>query len=207
TPFKHPDIIIKPQLKHFDAETGRITFADDTTVDDVDIIFFATGYDFSFPFLPREKVQDRRIQGLYQHVFDIADPSLAFIGMISRGYTFMMLEWQAVAAARFLAGRAQLPSEEEMRAWERDIIAARGDGVEFPSVGDDIAGYFEGLRAIAGKPAPGTTGRVLPPYDPTWADSFQHLIRKRQEWWENEARVAEEKLRANGVDGVDASHP
>ena len=82
-PFKHPDIIVKPQLKQFDAETGRITFADDTTVDDVDIIFFATGYDFSFPFLPQEKVRNRRIRGLYQHVFDIADPSLAFIGMVS----------------------------------------------------------------------------------------------------------------------------
>ncbi|KAB5572172.1 thiol-specific monooxygenase [Coniochaeta sp. 2T2.1] len=201
-PFQHPDIIVKPRLKRFDAETGRITFLDDTTVDDVDIIFFATGYDFSFPFLPQEKVRNRRIQGVYQHVFDIADPSLAFIGMISRGYTFRVFEWQAVAAARLLAGRATLPSQEDMLAWERDIIAERGDGVEFPSIADDMAGYFNGLRAIAGEPALGTTGRVLPPFDPEWADSFKHLVRKRWEWWEKEARIADEKLTANGVNGA-----
>ena len=120
---------------------------------------------------------------------------------ISRGYTFRVFEWQAVAAARILAHRAKLPSEEEMLAWEREIIDARGDGVEFPSIADDMAGYFNGLRAIAGEPASGTTGWILPPFNPEWADSFKHLVRKRQEWWEKEARIAEEKLTVTGVNG------
>lgn len=58
---------------------------DGSSIDDVDVVLFATGYDFSFPFLPNSnvKISNRRIQGLYQHVFSINDPGLAFIGMVS----------------------------------------------------------------------------------------------------------------------------
>ena len=52
-------------------------------MDDVDIVLFATGYDFSFPFLDNVSITRRRIKGLYQHVFNADDPTLSFIGMVS----------------------------------------------------------------------------------------------------------------------------
>lgn len=83
-PFTHPDITIKPLISNFDASSGEITFTDGSHVNEVDIVLFATGYDFSFPFLPYKTVKNRRVPGLYQHVFNIEDPTLAFVGMVSR---------------------------------------------------------------------------------------------------------------------------
>jgi hypothetical protein len=84
--FTHPHVAIKSPISKFCPE-GKIDFRDGSSVDDIDIVLFATGYDYSFPFLPgaNSRVRNRRIQGLYQHVFDIEDPTLAFIGMVSCG--------------------------------------------------------------------------------------------------------------------------
>lgn len=81
--FTHPDLVVKPQIKSFSPDLGRITFSDGSWVDDVDVVLFATGYDFSVPFLPDLKGVNKRIPGLYQHVFKTDNPSLAFIGMAS----------------------------------------------------------------------------------------------------------------------------
>lgn len=82
-PFEHPDFDRRPAIASVDPETGRITFADGSYADDVDSVLFATGYDFQFPFLPKIQPRNQRIPGLYQHVFDRTDPTLAFIGMVS----------------------------------------------------------------------------------------------------------------------------
>lgn len=82
-PFKHPHIENHSEIASFDSETGRIDFTDGGYVDDVDVVLFATGYEFDFPFLPDINIVNRRIPGLYQHVFLARDPSLAFVGMVS----------------------------------------------------------------------------------------------------------------------------
>ncbi|KAM0332519.1 hypothetical protein ACHAQA_002802 [Verticillium albo-atrum] len=119
TPFEHPHIDRRPQISSLDTDTGRITFVDGTFVDDVDVLLFATGYDFSFSFLPEVKSVNKRIPGLYQHVFLVRDPSIAFLGMVNGGFGLRIFEWQAVAAARVLAGRGKLPPRNEMEAWEQ----------------------------------------------------------------------------------------
>lgn len=83
TPFTHPHIEVRPPIASVDPESGTVNFDDGAKIEDVDVIFFATGYDFSFPFLPDVEIRSRRLQGLYQHVFDIDDPSLGFVGMVS----------------------------------------------------------------------------------------------------------------------------
>jgi hypothetical protein len=61
-------------------------FEDGSYLDDVDHVLFGTGYTFSVPFLP--KVQERikksncRLPGVYQHTWNIEDPSLTFIGQV-----------------------------------------------------------------------------------------------------------------------------
>jgi hypothetical protein len=74
---------VKPPIEKVDPETRRVHFIDGSSEDSVDHIFFATGYDFSFPFLLGTRIQDRRIEGLYQHVFNVEDPTLGFVGMVS----------------------------------------------------------------------------------------------------------------------------
>lgn len=99
-------------------------------------------------------------------------------------------EWQAVAAARVLAGRSTLPSRQEMEKWEQDRVAKVGDGPAFWALSPDFEHHFEAMRAIAGDPAPGTTGRVLPKYEAGWGDVFWHFVNQRAEWWEKEAAEA-----------------
>ncbi len=86
-PWTHPHIVIKKQITKFDPDTGRIFFADGSHADNVDHVIFGTGYTFSLPYLPdvQEKVKKeyRRLPGVYQHTFNIDDPSLVFVGMVS----------------------------------------------------------------------------------------------------------------------------
>jgi hypothetical protein len=89
-PWTHPHIVVKKQVTHFDPETGKIFFADGSNLDNVDHIIFGTGYTFSLPYLPslQEKIKReyRRLPGVYRHTWNIDDPSLAFVGMVSQSY-------------------------------------------------------------------------------------------------------------------------
>ncbi|KAK7420961.1 hypothetical protein QQX98_002526 [Neonectria punicea] len=196
-PFTHPDIDNRPPISAFDPQTGRITFTDNTFISDVDVVLFATGYDFSFPFLPNVKAVNQRVPGLYQHVFKTSDPSLAFTGMVTGGFGMRIFEWQAVAAARVLAGHATLPPRKDMEDWEQDRISKCSDGPLFWALTPDFEEHFEALRAIAGEPAPGTPGRVLPKYDPKWAEILWQFVNDRIKWWKEEEREAEAKRAAD----------
>ncbi|KAI0478067.1 putative dimethylaniline monooxygenase [Xylaria cf. heliscus] len=189
-PFTHPSIDVRPEISSFDPITGRIKFADGSLADDVDLVVFATGYEFSFPFLQDLKVVNGRVPGLYEHVFNINDPSLALIGMVYGAFGIRVFEWQAVAAARVLAGHAILPSRSEMEKWERDRVAKTGDNVSFLSLIPNFEEPYEALRAIAGDPVAGTEGRILPKYDPAWGDAFWGIVKYRQDWWQAEAEKA-----------------
>ncbi|KAJ3550208.1 hypothetical protein NM208_g97 [Fusarium decemcellulare] len=162
-PFTHPDIENHPSISSIDPDTGRITFSDDTFVDDVDVVLFATGFAFNFPFLPNVKPVNGRIPGLYQHVFKSDDPSLAFMGMVTGGFGLRIFEWQAVAAARVFAGHAALPSHEEMSTWEQARLIEKGDGPPFWALLPDFERHFEALRAIAGNPAVSKNDSVFYP--------------------------------------------
>lgn len=92
-PFEHPKIEVRQQqISRLDAATGRVHFADGTYLDNLDHIVFGTGYTFSFPFLPhvQERVSTayRRLPGVWQHTWDIEDPSLTFVGMVWRLASF-----------------------------------------------------------------------------------------------------------------------
>ncbi|KPM38352.1 hypothetical protein AK830_g8238 [Neonectria ditissima] len=200
-PFKHPKISIKKGITHFNAETGRISFSDGSHLDGIDHVIFGTGYTFSLPFLP--EVQDRirnayrRLPGVYQHIWNIEDPTLAFVGMLGGGFTFRAYEWQAVAIARSLAGRAKpLPSIPEQLEWERKRVVERKGGKDYYSIAPDYADFFEFLRGIAGEPVAGTTGRKLPEFDPKWLDIWVEMPLVKLKGWERKRKAAEELERS-----------
>ncbi|KAI5459229.1 hypothetical protein BGZ63DRAFT_491322 [Mariannaea sp. PMI_226] len=200
-PFQHPKISIKKGITSFDAETGRILLSDGSYLDGIDHVIFGTGYTFSFPFLPivqeRIRCADRRLPNVFQHTWDIEDPTLTFVGMLGGGFTFRAYEWQAVAVARFLAGRAkQLPSIPEQLEWERKRVAERKGGKDYYAIAPDYTEFFEFLRSIAGEPAPGTTGRKLPEFDPKWLDIWTAMPLVKIKHWERKRKAAEEEERA-----------
>ncbi|KAK7745086.1 hypothetical protein SLS53_003321 [Cytospora paraplurivora] len=198
TPFKHPHISVKKQISRLDPLTGKVFFEDGTELDNVDHIIFGTGYSFSLPWLPhvQERINKayRRLPGVYQHTWDIEDPTLAFVGMLGGGFTFRVYEWQAVAIARHLAGRGKaLPPKEEQRKWEEDRVAKFKGGKDYYSIAPNYSEYLEFLRDIAGSPAPGTTGRTLPPFDKKWLDVWQGMVKHKIQGFERDAQKAEEE--------------
>ncbi|KAI4231301.1 MAG: hypothetical protein LQ349_005702 [Xanthoria aureola] len=133
---------VVPEVAEFisSSEAPRaLRFADGQVVSEVDAIVFCTGYYYSFPFLsslqPPVIVTGERAENLYQHIFYIDHPSIAFVGMPFKVIPFRTWEGQAAVIARVWSGRLELPRKQEMRAWESGRIADRGADRKFHDLG------------------------------------------------------------------------
>ena len=65
-----------------------------------------------------------RAAQLYQHIFIIPKPTLAFVGMPKMAALFLVAQAQSAVIARAFSGRITVPSEADMRQWKSDKIAA-----------------------------------------------------------------------------------
>ncbi|KAG8003410.1 Dimethylaniline monooxygenase [N-oxide-forming] 5, partial [Nibea albiflora] len=107
---------LKPNVKQFCGSS--VVFVDGSVMDKVDVVVFATGYNYSFPFLPSalQAKSGYRLH-LYKHVFPptLTRPTLAVVGFI-RGFGAVnpLAELQARWATRVFKGLSKLPSEETM---------------------------------------------------------------------------------------------
>ncbi|NWT05340.1 FMO5 monooxygenase, partial [Mionectes macconnelli] len=107
---------VKPNIQEF-TETSAIF--EDGTREDIDVVVFATGYSFSFPFLEGfVKVVENQIP-LYKFMFppDLEKPTLAFIGFIQPlGAIMPISELQCRWATRVFKGLQDLPPLANMLA-------------------------------------------------------------------------------------------
>jgi hypothetical protein len=188
--FNHPHIAKRPSILSVVPATRTVALIDGTKIAAVDHIIFGTGYSWSLPFLPNVDIRNNRVPRLYQHIVWNDDPTLLFIGAVSAGLTFKVFEWQAVLAARLLAGRASLPPLNERLAWEEERIRRTGDGTKFTLIFPDFEQYFEDLRRVAG-PGDKNRGRQLPAFDQTWVDRFLAGHERRKRMWRDLNRDAE----------------
>lgn len=141
----------RPAIRRLDG--GDVVFADGTR-ERADVIVFATGYTIDLPFLPRSHapLREGRLEA-YRHVFHPDEPTLAFVGFTRvSGPVPPIAEIQARWVARVFAGRAALPSRDEMHA---EIAAraehARRTGAEFQRV--QYVEYLDDIAArIGAKP-------------------------------------------------------
>ncbi|XP_075396589.1 flavin-containing monooxygenase 2 [Tenrec ecaudatus] len=112
---------VKSRVKEL-TETAAI-FEDGTVEEDIDVIVFATGYTFSFPFLEDGLVKvENNMVSLYKYIFppQLQKSTLACIGLIQPlGSIFPTVELQARWVTRVFKGLCTLPSESIMMA---DII-------------------------------------------------------------------------------------
>lgn len=190
--FRNPHIMRHPPISYIEDKT--VVFEDGTELCEVDHIILGTGYSWTLHFLPKMEIRNNRVPGLYAHVFNRTDPTLAFVGAVAAGFTFKVFEWQAVLVARFLAGRVDLPRIEEQEKWEQDRVALKGDGVPFTALYPDFEEYFEEVRALAGEPKDGNGARRLPKFDPEWRRNFDAAHLKRIAMWQELNRKAEEEI-------------
>jgi cation diffusion facilitator CzcD-associated flavoprotein CzcO len=129
-----------PEIRQF----GRrgIELVDGRVAHDIDVVILATGYQYSFPFLPTlhndtqgapntptTLVTDGRgVYNLYRDVFYIPDPTLAFVGLSVNTSAFSFFEYQSLCVARVFSGTARLPDERGRRKEYAAWIAERGEG-------------------------------------------------------------------------------
>lgn len=108
---------VKGNVKEF-TETAAI-FEDGSREDDIDVVIFATGYSFAFPFLEDSvKVVQNKVS-LYKKVFppNLEKPTLAIIGLIQPlGAIMPISELQGRWATQVFKGLKKLPSQSEMMA-------------------------------------------------------------------------------------------
>ncbi|WQF81150.1 Putative flavin monooxygenase, FAD/NAD(P)-binding domain superfamily [Colletotrichum destructivum] len=226
--FEHPLVRKAPSIARVDAASRTVHFVDGSSVSGVDDIIFGTGYTWTLPFFdnpppspttttmsrPGKKTaaaaallptpRNNRIPNLYLHTIYTPDPTILFVGAVNAGLTFKVFEYQAVLAARLLAGRVppdRLPDAEAQRAWEADRVASRGDGPRFALVFPDFPDYFETLRRLAGPPTDDGKGRRLPPYNPFWFERFMAGHERRKAMWRRLNAEAKEALGGEPRDG------
>ncbi|KAJ7122947.1 hypothetical protein C8R44DRAFT_158414 [Mycena epipterygia] len=132
-------------ISRFHASNATIEFDDGTLLTDIDHIIFATGYRYSFPFLPychnssigsNEEGPDSHPQplvtdgthfrSLYREFIYIEEPTLGFMNMNLGTVTWTFGEYFAVALAKIWSGTAKLPNQAQMWKSYRADIAARG---------------------------------------------------------------------------------
>ncbi|CRK15454.1 hypothetical protein BN1723_010682 [Verticillium longisporum] len=166
-PFTHPHIVVKNEITRFDPETGTLFFADGSHLNDVDHVIFGTGYTFSLPFLPDVQAKIKQANRRLPGVFQ---------------HTFSIDD----PSLAFIG----------MLEWEQKRVAELKGGKNYYSIALDYEGFFEYLRYIAGDPTPGTTGRVLPPFDKASLAIWTGMVATKIKGFEEDARKAELEIRS-----------
>uniref|UniRef100_A0A3Q3Q7W0 Flavin-containing monooxygenase n=1 Tax=Monopterus albus TaxID=43700 RepID=A0A3Q3Q7W0_MONAL len=107
---------VKPNVMEF--RGSSVVFVDGSGIDKVDVVVFATGYNYSFPFLPSAlQIKCGYRLCLYKHVFPpaLTQPTLAVVGFIhALGSINPLAEMQARWVTRVFKGLTTLPSDKSM---------------------------------------------------------------------------------------------
>ena len=122
----HGEVRPKPGIERFDGD--RVVFTDGS-VEQADLVVWATGYRVRIPFLGEEWTgADPEAMPLYKRVFHLEDPSLTFVGLMqSTGAALPVVEAQAKLVAAHLGGRYALPSAADQ---QRSVDAALSGAME-----------------------------------------------------------------------------
>jgi cation diffusion facilitator CzcD-associated flavoprotein CzcO len=124
-----------PPIAEFIVESRTVRFEDGRTEADIDAIVYCTGYLYSYPFFktldPPLVTTGRRVRGLYQHLFHINHPTLAFTALALKVIPFPLSEGQGAAIAKVWSGKLDLPPKEVMESWEEKRVEKLGDGAPF----------------------------------------------------------------------------
>jgi hypothetical protein len=135
-------------------EEGEVELEDGRVITGLSAVLFATGYQYSVPFLPqfhrdpvsstlrdassKDADHDRLlvtdgggILNLYRDVFYVPDPTLAFLGLSVNTSAFSFFEYQSLSVARVWGGTARLPSEALRREAYAELVRERGSEGKF----------------------------------------------------------------------------
>lgn len=120
------------------------------------IIFYCTGYKYTFPFLSDDcgiKCEDNYVRPLFKHCISINRPSLGFIGLPFYVCAGQMFDLQSRFFLTFLTHRKSLPTQHEMIEDQiSDMEERRGRGFrnhQAHMMGEDQHKYYKELASAA----------------------------------------------------------
>jgi len=126
------EVVKVPDVRKFVGEND-VEFVNGQVVEGIDVVMYATGYTYSFPFFDgidgiKCSVVDNRVENLYKHVFlpQLA-PSLALVGIPWKVVPFPLFQHQARWIGMCLNGTATLPSVEDMMKDIENMYQMLGD--------------------------------------------------------------------------------
>lgn len=152
------------ELKEDEPLPVIITLKTGKTICGVHDILVCTGYHITVPFLPELHSDNTlpadaspttlvtdglQLHNLHKDMFYIPDPSLVFIGVPYFTATFTLFEFQAMFAAKVIAGKVRLPTEEAMRKEYDEKVAVKGYGKGFHSLREKEVEYVNELLEYA----------------------------------------------------------
>lgn len=144
-----------------------VTLKSGTTICNIHAVVLCTGYHTTLPFLPTHYAPANtpptaassttlitdgiQLHNLHKDIFYIPDPTLLFIGVPYFTATFTLFEFQAMVAAKVVAGKVKLPPEEEMRRVYEERVRKKGYGKAFHSLRETEVEYVDQLIGWANK--------------------------------------------------------
>ena len=98
---------------------GSFKLNDSSHVNDVDVLLYCSGYQFSFPFLEKScgiEVENKytMVKPLHKHMININHPSMCFIGIPIQVCPFPQFDLQCQFYINFMGGIVTLPKQSEM---------------------------------------------------------------------------------------------
>jgi len=128
----------------------------DGTSQSYSVIFYCTGYKYTFPFLSVDCgiiCDDNFVRPLYKHCLSINRPSLGFVGLPFYVCATQMFDLQARFCLKFISKQKVLPSKEEMMKDFHDEINERtAKGLkkhQFHMMGPEQNKYYADLAETA----------------------------------------------------------
>lgn len=182
-------------LTTFNASTGTVNYQDyhdnskSKQLLNLDAVIFATGYLFSFPFLPFEKdaiiMDGQNVTGLYKWMFYMKNPTLSFVGLPIRVVPMPLMQSQSTVIARVLSQRIPLPSTTIM---ESQATTTNNDRHSIVMGAQTEFDYVEGLSAWAENKANDmdtwrkqSTDLITGPLSERWKERRQRSLQLRLE--------------------------
>ncbi|KAI1101505.1 putative dimethylaniline monooxygenase [Jackrogersella minutella] len=177
----------KPVISEYNAVDGSIVFSDGTSIGDIDVVIYCTGYKPSFPFWNAEAAggplwdyADGKLAGNYWHTFFRAHATLGVVGL-PRVLTFRSFEYQAVALARLFSARnaLPLPPPADQERWERERLRrSKLERSKFHDIqweSGETMDWLAGLFSIAGLGTLKGEGRIPPPLTEEMIWAIEHI--------------------------------
>lgn len=120
------------------------------------VIFYCTGYKYTFPFLSVDSgisCDNNYVRPLYKHCININRPTLAFVGLPFYVCATQMFDLQARFCLKFMTGQKKLPSKcEMMEVFEEEMSERWQRGLrkhQAHMMGPDQHRYYQDIAAIA----------------------------------------------------------